>query len=150
MVPAATSNQLAVKMSAKNLTAKQVMGWQSYVADKMVGRQTESSSWKNLVVVVRADSVGVAKIAIVTKDALVFSHIINADSEWREVKIPVSSMQVDSLLLLPRPYPGFLPLWFKSAATGRPDLWALDKLQFVCYGEGKGIDIEVASVRLED
>jgi hypothetical protein len=102
------------------------------------------------VVTVRADSAVKAKIALVTNDALVFSHPINANREWQEIKIPISSLQPDSLLLLPRPYPGFLPLWFKSTALGNLNLAALDRVQVVCYGEGKGIELEVSSIRLEN
>lgn len=149
-VPAATSSQLAVKVSAQKLNNNQVMGWQSYVGDKLAGRKSEIQNFKHIVVRVRADSAVTSKLGLVTDQALVFSHELNPGKEWKEIRIPIDAMRADSLLLLPRPYPGFLPLWFKSSATGSPDLSTLDRLQFVCYGEGKGIDVEVAWVRLEE
>lgn len=148
-VPAEKSSQLAVKMTAKNLTDKQVMGWQFYFGDKLKGRQSELSSFSNLVIRVRAESPVMAKISLITNNALCFSTSINTCNHWKEIRIPLNSLQPDSLLLLPRPYPGFLPLWFKANATGNFYLRDAEKLQVTCYGEGKVADLEIASVWLE-
>ena len=148
-VPAEKTSQLAVKMTAKTLTDKQVMGWQFYFGDKLKGRQSELATFSKLVIRVRTESPVIAKVAMITNDALCFSATINAGSEWSEIKIPLSSLQLDSSLLLPRPYPGFLPLWFKANAAGSFSLPDAEKLQIVCYGEGKSADIEIASAWLE-
>jgi hypothetical protein len=148
-VPSDKSSQLAVKITAKNLTDKQTMGLQFYFGDKLKGRQTELSSFTKLVLRVRAENPVKARLALITKDALCFFGDISAGSEWSEIRIPLTNMQADSFLLLPRPYPGFLPLWFRSNATGQLNLAETEKMQIICYGEGKPIDIEVASVWLE-
>jgi hypothetical protein len=35
----------------------------------------------------------------------------------QDVEVPLNNLMPDSSLLLPRPYPGFLPLWFKASAS---------------------------------
>ncbi|HET6996758.1 MAG TPA: membrane or secreted protein [Chitinophagaceae bacterium] len=148
-VPSDRSSQLAVKITAKNLTDKQMMGFQFYFGDKLKGRQSELSSFTKLVVRVRAENPVKAKLSLITNDALCFSGSISAGGEWSEIRIPLTSMQADSFLLLPRPYPGFLPLWFKSNAAGQLNIAETEKMQIICYGEGKPADIEIAAVWLE-
>lgn len=46
-------------------------------------------------------------------------------------------------------YPGFLPLWFRSGASGPLNLVQLEKMQIICHGEGKQTDLEIAAVWLE-
>lgn len=148
-VPSDKTSQLAVKVTAKTLTDKQVMGWQYYFGDKLRGRQSELGSFNKIVLKVRTESPTRVKLSLITSDALCFSASINTSSEWSEIKIPLNSLQLDSCLLLPRPYPGFLPLWFKANATGSFSLTGAEKMQVICYGEGKLADFEVASVWLE-
>ncbi|MDP4264785.1 MAG: cellulase family glycosylhydrolase [Bacteroidota bacterium] len=148
-VPSDKTSQLATTITAKNLTDKQVMGWQFYFGDKLKGRQSELSSFTTLVIRGRAENNITAKIAMIANDALCFSANITAGSEWQDIKIPFSSLQLDSCLLLPRPYPGFLPLWFRADATGNFNLQNAEKLQVVCYGDGKPADLEIASAWLE-
>ena len=148
-VPSDKTSQLAVKMTAKNLTDKQVMGWQFYFGDKLKGRQSELSSFTQLVIRARTETPVMAKISLITNNVLCFSASINTGNEWKEIRIPLSSLQPDSSLLLPRPYPGFLPLWFKAHTTGNFYLQDAEKLQIICYGEGKTADLEVNSVWVE-
>lgn len=148
-VPSDKASQLAVKLSAKNLTDKQLMGWQFYVGDKLKGRQTETASFKKLVIRVRAENPVKANVSLITTDALCFSTSIKAGNEWSEIRIPLNTMQADSFLLLPRPYPGFLPLWFRSGATGSLAIQDAEKIQVVCFGEGKMTELEVSSMWLE-
>lgn len=148
-VPSNRASQLAVKVNAKNLTDKQMMGFQSYFGDKLKGRQSELPSFTKLVLRVRATNPVKAKISLITNDALCFSGTINVSNEWADVRIALNTLEADSFLLLPRPYPGFLPLWFKTVATGNFNLADAEKLQFICTGEGKAVDMEIAAIWLE-
>jgi hypothetical protein len=147
--PSDKASQLAVKITAKNLTDKQMMGLQFYFGDKLKGRQTELSSFTKLVLRVHAENPVKARLALITKDALCFSGDFNAGNEWAEIRIPLTRMQPDSFLLLPRPYPGFLPLWFKSNTIGQLNIAETEKFQVICYGEGKPVDIDIAAIWLE-
>lgn len=148
-VPSDRASQLAAAITAKNLTDKQVMGWQFYFGDKLKGRQAELQAFTKLVIRTRAANDITAKIALITNDAVCFSATISATNQWSDIAIPLASLQLDSCLVLPRPYPGFLPLWFKSDAIRSLDMNDAEKLQVVCFGENKTVDLEVASVWLE-
>lgn len=147
--PSDKTTQLSVNIAAKNLTDKQVMGWQFYFGDKLKGRQSEISSFKNLVVRVRSENSSSSKITLITKDAFAFSAEIKPTNQWTEIKIPINNLRTDSLLLLPRPYPGFLPLWFKANGTAAFRIEDAEKLQVICIGEGKAAGLEVSSIWLE-
>ncbi len=143
------SGQLAIKIVAKTLSEKQSMGWQFYFGDKIKGRTIEMPDQRTIVVRLRAETPVNAKLILVTKDAKSFSAPLLAGNEWKELRIPVSGMQPDSFLLLPRPYPGFLPLWFNRSSAGNFYLPDAEKLQIVCFGEGRSAELEIASVWLE-
>jgi len=63
-------------------------------------------------------------------------------------EIPLSSFKSDSALLLPRPYPGFQPLMFHSAATDSFSLNDIDKLQMV-FEEVRSSAVRSKSFELE-
>lgn len=148
-VPSDKASQLAVQMTAKNLSDEQLLAWQYYFGDKLEARQPELTSFSKLVVRVRAESPVTAKAILVTKDGMSFSANMDAGNEWTNSTIPFSALQPDSCLLLPRPYPGFLPLWFRAGAAGSFYLPDAEKLQVICYGRGNPVILEVASVWLE-
>ncbi len=143
------SSQLAIKMVAKKLGENQSMGWQFYFGDKIKGRASELNDQQTIVIRLRAANPVNAKLILVTKDAKSFSALLSAGSEWKDIRIPLNAVQPDSFLLVPRPYPGFLPLWFRSGATAPFSAGELEKIQVICYGEGKQVDLEIASVWLE-
>lgn len=58
-----------------------------------------------------------------------FSKEIKVGADWQLISIPIASLQPDKSLLLPRPYPGFLPLWFSTDQATSINLKKLDKLQ---------------------
>ncbi|MET0392249.1 MAG: membrane or secreted protein [Chitinophagaceae bacterium] len=147
-VPSAVSSQLAVKMIAPKLADQQVIAWQYYFGDKLKGRSTELSAFTRLVVRARTESAAATKIVLVTKDGGAFSAALTPGEGWTDIAIPLNRLQPDSFLLLPRPYPGFLPLWFSAGGAGGFQLADAEKLQVIA-GEGKPVDLEIASVWLE-
>ena len=134
---------------AKNLTDKQVMGWQFYFGDKLKGRISEISSFKTFVIKARSESSSLIRLTLMTSDAFAFSTDIKTGSQWTEIRIPLTSLRIDSMMLLPRPYPGFLPLWFKAAGEANFRIEDAEKLQLICIGEGKAAGLEIASIYLE-
>jgi hypothetical protein len=61
----------------------------------------------------------------------------------------------DSVLLLPRPYPGFLPLWFKGSGNASFKLSEIEKIQVIIGTDvpesefKKPYSLEVESIWLE-
>jgi hypothetical protein len=148
-----TSTRLVyqARMAKPSTTVK--MGWQLYIDDKLPGRSGELPAFRNLVLKARVTGVPEVplKIALLTKDGFAFSYTVRLTNTFDEVILPLDRFVSDSALLLPRPYPGFQPLYFAAGGSGRLQLSDLDKLE-VSFG---GIDaaqayqVEIESVMLK-
>jgi hypothetical protein len=96
-----------------------------------------------------------AKITLTNKDGFSFSAPLTITNVFRDIEIPINDMHSDSALLLPRPYPGFLPLRFKGLGTPAFKLADMEKVQLT-VGEDviesefkKPYSLEVQSIWLE-
>jgi hypothetical protein len=74
------------------------------------------------------------KVVLMTKDAAAYSATVQLGAEMRELRIPLTSFRPDALLLLPRPYPGFLPLTYQFAPQSTLKLADAEVLQVVLEG----------------
>ena len=84
---------------------------------------------------IRARSVGRSadrmQVALVERDGTVWGAVLELTEAWGEFAVPLSELRRVPLVLLPRPYPQFLPYLFESAADERgPEPGNLDGLQF--------------------
>lgn len=122
--------QIAIKATSN----KSAMGWQYFFAEKISGRSNELTSFTKLVIRARSPHEVKIKLSLITTEADAFSTEIQLSKNWQDIEIPLSSLKTDSFLLLPRPYPGFLPLHFKAAGTRTFDITKAEKLE-VSFGE---------------
>jgi hypothetical protein len=136
--------QLALKTAVNK---PGTMGWQYFFAEKISGRRNELSKFTKLVVRARSPQDAKVKLSVITTDADAFSTSIQLSNQWQDIEIPLNYLQPDSFLLLPRPYPGFLPLHFKSSGARPLDITNAEKLE-LSFGDGAPITVEVASVWL--
>jgi len=156
-VGGSVTGQLALRMSTPALQQNQVLGMQLYVGSKLNNRVSDLSGVTKLVI--KARSVGLPisemRIALINQDAAAYGTKVEVSADFRTIKIPLNSLQPDSLLLLPRPYPSFMPLWFKSGSSTGFKLPESDKLEITFNGDlntpqlGKAAGIEIESVWLE-
>lgn len=151
-ITAGEPHQLVQRMTMSSPAAGQVMGWHSYVGDKLQSRTGDGTTFTRLVVRGRSGAGDTAsvRVALITKDAQAFAATITLDSDMRSVEVPLASLVRDSMLLLPRPYPGFLPLWFQPAAAQSLRLSEVEKLEvFFRAGEAtRPREVQVESVHL--
>jgi hypothetical protein len=64
------------------------------------------------------------------------------------IDIPLSTLKPGPSLLLPRPYPGFLPLWFDNKLPAVFRIDKVDKLEFLFYSDGVARTISIAGISL--
>ncbi|RYE08788.1 MAG: hypothetical protein EOP44_02640 [Sphingobacteriaceae bacterium] len=153
LVAGEKTDQLSFKLSTQNLGDKRSIGFQLFIADKLKGI-AEISSFTKLIVRAKTsnpDPVQI-KIALIGADAAVNASFITLKQQYQDFEIPLKQLQPDSLLLLPRPYPIFMPLWFKAPAAS-VKLAQADKLEVLAWpltsGQDRFFSFEIESILLE-
>ncbi|WP_324671153.1 cellulase family glycosylhydrolase [Hymenobacter sp. GOD-10R] len=125
----------------------------AYLGQKLQARATALSGFKELVVKARASQPGAnVKLVLATKEAAAYSAAVPVSEEMREIRVPLASLQPDALLLIPRPYPSFLPFAFQTTAAPKPlTLSDIEVLQLIVVAgpDGTAPSLDIESVRLE-
>lgn len=89
-----------------------------------------------------------AKLVLIDADANAWSATINIANGT--VKVPLSAFKPDSMVLLPRPYPGFQSLRFKSAAVSNFSLLNVERVQLLLAGDNaKAFNTIIEGISLE-
>jgi hypothetical protein len=96
----------------------------AYYADRLSGRRPDLAGFREVVVRARASQPVGLRLVLADKEAAAFGAPVALSAQMREVHIPLTALQPSSLLLSPRPYPGFLPWQFQ--ATGPKTLQLAD------------------------
>lgn len=143
-----TPRQLALKATMNEPANGNIFSWQYFFAEKIGGRSQELKDFTKLVVRARSPQEVKLKTTLITAEADAFSAVIQLSKDWRDIEIPLSALQPDSFLLLPRPYPGFLPLHFKSAGARLFDIAKMEKIE-LSFGEPYAVGVEVTAVWLQ-
>ncbi|HJT74007.1 MAG TPA: hypothetical protein VJ720_08315, partial [Chitinophaga sp.] len=148
------SGQLAVRINGNGTKSDPVSGVSRAVGTQLKGRREELPAFNTIVI--RARVAGLAnanaRIALITTGAVSFAVQFPLTEEFREIEIPIGSLQPDQALLLPRPYPGFMPLWLKESSNAPFNLKLLDKIEITnipSAGISVPYAIEIASVWLK-
>jgi hypothetical protein len=135
--------QLLLRLAATELNGDHIIGFQHFFGDKLKGRNSELSSFDKLLIRGRtANSQPIKlKVTLINKDAVSLSTFIILSNTMQDIEVPLNNLKLDSSLLLPRPYPGFLPLWFKAAAPATFDLSGTEKIEVL-----SGFDVSPADL----
>ena len=123
--------QLILRLTATELSGDHTIGFLQYFGNKLQGRITEINSFNKLMIRVRTTEAQPvkAKVTLTDKDAFSFAAYITLTNNFQDIELPLNNLLADSVLLLPRPYPGFLPLWFKSSGNASFKLSEIEKIQ---------------------
>ncbi|MBC7887474.1 MAG: membrane or secreted protein [Ferruginibacter sp.] len=108
--------QLLLKINTTELSGDHTIGFQWFFADKLKGRTSEASSFDKLIVRARTteNRPVQAKVILTNADATSVSTFITLTNSFQDIEVPLNNLFADSALLLPRPYPPYLPLKFKG------------------------------------
>lgn len=159
--PVQTAGDFGLRYQSNQWANDGVAGFQIAVANKLQTLGGKASVYQNMVIKCKATNNDTiyGKLIVVTKDAIAYSTPIALFGHKNELVLPLSGFRPDSYLLLPRPYPGFLPLWFTGTygTLNAPLLKTeeIDLVQFVVTKEenaalkenGPGFEIEWISLR---
>ena len=110
---------LVQRFSITEMSNNEVMGLQHFVGAKLNQRRTELNSFNKIVLRAKAENGQsiVLKVSLVNQHGVAFSMNQLVSDKIQDVELPLSGFKADSALLMPRPYPGFQPLYFKSSIS---------------------------------
>lgn len=99
---------------------------------KTEGRRAEFSGKEKLVVKARALNEKGTKlqVALLMKNGAAFGKILHLNPETREYEIKLEDLQPVKTVTLPRPYPTFLPYYFKHNNSEDFNIEEVESLQF--------------------
>ena len=131
-----------------------VVALRAYFGDRLAGR-TDLARFQAVVVRVRPGAgAGPLRVCLATRDGGAYAADVPvAGPDWQDVRVPLAAFRPAPLLLVPRPYPGFLPL--THAAPGAPGALKLadaEVLQVVLGAAPAGtapLTVDLESVSLQ-
>ncbi|MES2276393.1 MAG: membrane or secreted protein [Bacteroidota bacterium] len=141
------TGKLVMDLAMARAQKNQSMGMQLYIGDKLKGRLSEMGNFTKVVVRARRVSGSAQlRVAITNKDAQTYAAYIDASADMKDIVIPLSAFKPDSSVLVPRPYPGFLPAWFRAASFNQFNILQADKLELTM---GTGANQPAGPIEME-
>jgi len=125
----------------------------AYFGDRLAGRSADVAAFTEVVVRARSSPPGAqVRLTLTSKDAVTYSAPLLLGAEVRDIHIALSSFRPAAGLLVPRPYPSFLPLQYQPAAPPAFKLADAEVLQVVwevaaAAASPLSVDIESISLR---
>jgi hypothetical protein len=151
--------QLVMSMSARSGRgpAPKEIGFHVYLTDKLNGRRDELSGFSKIMVKAKTQNAEPAKvkIALIDDEGSAWSAYVTVSNTFKDIEIPVSSLQKDSYMLWPRPYPGFLPASFKNGNSTAFNINRVNMLEVLTEQDGtagqppKPLSLDIESVMLK-
>ncbi|TPG63622.1 cellulase family glycosylhydrolase [Hymenobacter nivis] len=155
---------LALRLAQEPASAKNpaptagapVVALRAYFGDRLASRPAaELAGFRAVVVRVRPGAgAGVLRLSLATRDAVAYTADVPVTgTDWQEVRVPLAAFRPAPLLLVPRPYPGFLPLDYTAPRTpGALKLADAEVLQVVLGAAPAGpapLTVDLESVSLQ-
>ncbi|MES1198255.1 MAG: membrane or secreted protein [Chitinophagaceae bacterium] len=109
--------QLILRLTSTELSGDHIMGLQHFFADKLAGRKSETFDKLFIRAKTNETQPVKVKVTLTNADAVSVSSYITLTNSLQDIEVPLNDLVSDSVLLMPRPYPGFQPLKFKGAGS---------------------------------
>jgi hypothetical protein len=154
-----TPNSMSIWVKANSLESieNQVLGWAAYVGDNLKGRELTLNHASSLFI--RGKSVTDKNVDItvilVCSDGSSYTSVMLLSDTNSVQEIPLDSFGKGAHMLLPRPYPGFMPFWFQSEADTGLSPTMIEEIQFLIGNEqttvtsSSAIGFEIESVWIQ-
>jgi hypothetical protein len=126
----------------------QTGGAQVYVKDLLQNAAVSFSGYKAISVDISGDKRTSAKIILVDAQGNAVAATFPVGTQTSEVSIPLNTLKPDEFMLLPRPYPGFQPLYFSAKGTQAFNLQKLEKIQVLLLGDDQANEVRLGRIKL--
>lgn len=116
-----TPASLAVCLKGNGTGVDSVSAVSRIVAADIRARVTEMGEFTKLVVRARVSgrNVATARVALIASNAVSVTAQLNLSDSFTDIELPLQNFKPAPALLLPRPYPGFMPYWFQASNVGK-------------------------------
>lgn len=132
----------SVKFNMPDDKAIPMLGFQVYFGDRMKSAALKQVIADTLVIRARSSqSAATIQIGLIDVNAHFFATRVALGADFKTIKIPLNSLKPAAQLLLPRPYPGFQPLYAQPAASASFDVKLTEKVE-VSFEQG----LEISSI----
>ncbi len=145
-----SSGKTTYRLSITGIQPEEVMGLQYYIGDKLAAAGREGATLEIQVSGSGAEKL-VLRITLVDALGQGYSTLFPVSSNTGVTEIPLSALKPAPALLLPRPYPGFQPLWFSPAGqTMALQLDHIEKLQLSLVAADQPLPLTDCSIDIEN
>jgi hypothetical protein len=150
--------QLILKLNASDLKGVDIVGFQFSFVEKLKGRMSELESFHSIVIRARTSNEKPidAKVSLVNSNAQTVSATVSLTTQFQDIEIPLQNFKPGSSLLMPRPYPGFLPLTFNGGPiNGKFNLLEAERIEITAASgltdseKEKSFGLEIESIYLK-
>ena len=122
-----------------------MLGFQVYFGDRMKTANAKQAGLDTLVIRARStQSASVIRLGLIDVNGHFFAARVELGTDFKTIKVPLNSLKQGAQLLLPRPYPGFQPLYAQSSAAATFDVRLCEKVE-VTFEQG----LEVSAIYLK-
>lgn len=142
--PTAASKTVKFSMPAhKEIT---MLGFQTYFGDRMKLARLKDAVLDTIVIMAGTTEniASTIKIGLIDRDGHFFAAEVQVGPDFKTIKVPLSTLKPSAQLFLPRPYPGFLPLYSETSVKEVFDVKLAEKLE-VTFKQG----LEISSIYLK-
>ncbi|MCR5889553.1 cellulase family glycosylhydrolase [Hymenobacter sp. J193] len=102
----------------------------AYFGDRLAARASEAGNFTEVVVRgQRSAGAGRVRLVLTSRDAAAYVAEVELGAEVQDVRVPLSAFRPGAQMLLPRPYPSFLPLTFQVSGPPVVPVAQLEVLQ---------------------
>ncbi|MEO7211481.1 membrane or secreted protein [Mucilaginibacter sp.] len=145
-----TGQQGKKVLDLKHLSGAKAGGMEVFVKPALMAHKSYLQGYRSIIITAGADTVMDLKVTLVDEDANAYSAIVKIDKQLKEIRVPLSSLKKDEMVLLPRPYPGFQAFSFRSPGDAGLQIHKIEKLQVTIPGLFQHkFSVQLGEVRLE-
>jgi hypothetical protein len=132
--------------------AKAYFVMESFVKPQMEAILKYATDYSRLVIAAKAEKDPVSiEVSLVSKSGGIYTGKATLTSDQAIQTISLNNLVPGKMMLLPRPYPGFLPFWYSNPNQQRFHLSDIERVQLVIPSEGniENPSFEIKSLYIE-
>lgn len=132
--------------------AQAVFVLESFVKPQIEAIQKYAKDYSQVVIAAKAEKDPVSvEVSLISKAGGIYTGRATLTSDKATQSIPLNSLAPGKMMLLPRPFPGFLPFWYANPKQQSFNLSEIERIQFVIPSEGniENPSIEIKSIYIE-